>query len=173
MFFALWPDEALRQRIDEATQHLAAAHATRGRRLSPQRYHLTLQFLGDFAPLLPSVVDGAIAAAEDVRGAAFELSLDRSGNFGGTRVGWLGPTRTPAGLQQLWEALGRALAGRGVPVRSTATLTPHVTVLRDMRQPLPAAAIPPLPWAVDEFVLIDSRPGHGDYAVRHRWPLRA
>lgn len=173
LFFALWPDDPLRQRIADATAHLAAAHTTHGRRVRPERYHLTLQFLGDFAPLPQSLVDDAVAAADGVRVAAFELPLDRAGGFGGSRVGWLAPTGMPVGLLQLWDALGRALARHGVTSRSPATLTPHVTVLRDMRQPLPAIAIAPLSWPVGGFVLIHSQPGQGDYAVLRRWPLQA
>lgn len=174
LFFALWPDATLRQRIAEATTRLAAARATHGRRLRPQRYHLTLQFLGDFNPLPPSLIDDAIAAADDVRSVVFEMALDRAGSFGGTRVGWLGPTSTPPGLLALREALGLALDRYSVPHPSSAvaTFTPHVTILRGMRQPLPAIAIPSLAWPVGGFVLIHSRPGQGDYTVLRHWKLR-
>ncbi len=173
LFFALWPDAALRERIADTAAHLAAAHATRGRRLPPQRYHLTLQFLGDFAALRNAPVDRAIAAAASVRVAAFDLPLERAGNFAGTKVGWLGPGGMPAGLQQLWDALGLALSEHGVPTRAMPAFTPHLTVLRDMRQALPPTAIPALPWSVEGFVLIHSLPGrNADYSVLHRWPLQ-
>lgn len=172
LFFALWPDAALRRRIADATTRLVDEHDTRGRRLRPDRYHLTLQFLGDFDSLPESLIDAAIVAADDVRVAAFELLLDRAGSFGGTRVGWLGPTRVPSGLQALWQDLGLALDRHGVPHPSNAasTWTPHVTVLRGMRRPM-VPTIPPLAWSVRGFVLIHSRPGPGDYVVLQQWRL--
>lgn len=172
LFLALWPDAALRQRIAATTTQLAAAHGIRGRRLQPQRYHLTLQFLGDFPALGQAPLASAMAAADRVRVAAFELSLARASSFG--QVGWLGPEDLPAGLQQLWDTLGLALAEHGVRTRPAATWIPHVTVLRDMRQPLPPTVIPPLSWSVDRFVLIHSQPGrNADYALLHHWPLQA
>lgn len=172
LFFALWPDRALRQRIESATLGLVAGHGTRGRRTAPDRYHLTLQFLGDFEEPAQSVTDDAIAAADSVRARPFELSLSRAGNFGGTRVGWLGPASMPAGLQRLRDALELALCARGIAPIAATTFTPHVTVLRNMRQPLPASSILPLSWPVHSFVLIDSHPGRGTYTELRRWTLQ-
>lgn len=171
LFFALWPDAALRQRIDETTRRLATTQATGGRRMSPERYHLTLQFLGDFEPLPPSLVDAAMAAADEVRASGFLMPLQRAGSFGGARVGWLGPEGLSTPLQDLWSALEVALARHGVKSRSPASFSPHVTILRDMRRPLPAIPVPALAWMVDGFVLIRSQPGHGAYTVLRRWPL--
>ena len=67
LFFALWPDPALRKRIATTVAGLERDNAPGGRRLNPDRYHLTLQFLGDFQPLRQSVVDAAIVAADSMR----------------------------------------------------------------------------------------------------------
>jgi 2'-5' RNA ligase len=48
LFFALWPDDALRVRIADVAAKAITAHASGGRSLKPDRYHVTLQFLGDF-----------------------------------------------------------------------------------------------------------------------------
>jgi 2'-5' RNA ligase len=171
LFFALWPDEVLRQRIAEASTALLATPAIRGRRSPPRRYHLTLQFLGDFAGLREAPIDAAIAAAGCVQVPAFDLALEQAASFG--RVGWLGPACMPEGLLRLWDALAVALAAHGVPFRSVPSLTPHVTVVRNLRQPLPPMPIPPLRWPVDEFVLIHSQPGGtSDYELLGRWPLQ-
>ena len=173
LFFALWPDAALRQRVAAATARLAASQGIGGRRLRPDRYHLTLQFLGSFDPLPEAVVDAAMVAADDVRGAGFTLTLDRSGSFGGKRVGWLGPTRMPPGLQAFWQALGLALDRHGVPRESSAASpwTPHVTVVRGLRRVLPAVEIAPLAWPVDGFVLIRSQYDGTGYTVLQHWRL--
>jgi 2'-5' RNA ligase len=173
LFFALWPDAALRKRIATTVAGLERDNAPGGRRLNPDRYHLTLQFLGDFQPLRQSVLDAAILAAGSIRLSPFDLVLDLAGSFPKAGVCWLGASTAPETLQQLWNELGRALTSARVQVRSAPTFNPHLTVLRDVRKPLPPTPIQPLPWLVREFVLVDSVFGvHPAYRVLGRWLLQ-
>jgi 2'-5' RNA ligase len=173
LFFALWPDAALRGRIASTVAGLERDNAPGGRRLNPDRYHLTLQFLGDFQPLRQSVVDAAIAAADSIRLPGFDLVLDRVGSFPKAGVCWLGASAPPEALRQLWDGLGSALASARVQVKSASDFSPHLTVLRDVRRPLPSTPIEPLPWPLREFVLIDSVSGaHPTYRLLGRWPLQ-
>ena len=173
IFFALWPDSSLRERIAATVVQLEHGNPSGGRRLNADRYHLTLQFLGDYRPLRQSVLDAAITAAEGVHSPAFELALDCAGSFPGARVGWLAPRTMPAALQSLWDSLAVALARTRVQVKSPPAFSPHLTVLRDVRKPLPSTPIEPLHWPVREFVLIDSVSGaHPGYRLLGRWPLR-
>jgi 2'-5' RNA ligase len=80
LFFALWPAAALRKRIATTVAGLGD-NAPGGRRLNPDRYHLTLRFLGDFQPLRQSVLDDAIVAAGSIRLPPFDLVLDLAGSF--------------------------------------------------------------------------------------------
>jgi len=172
LFFALWPDEALRPRIAQAAASVVAAHAPGGRSLKPDKYHVTLQFLGDFRPLPASRVDDARAAAAMVRSPVFDLALDRVGSFPGANVWWLGAQQVPDALRALYDGLGQALAKQRVPVKSAANFVPHLTVQRDVRRHIAPTPVPPLAWTVREFVLIDSQPGRGTpYEVIGRWPL--
>jgi 2'-5' RNA ligase len=178
LFFALWPGDELRQRIADATAQLQHEHEHEhgpgGRRIGAHRYHLTLQYLGDFDVLPPALVDQAQAAAATVDVRPFELLLDRAGSFRNASIPWwLGTDAMPDGLRALWDELGVALARAGVQVRSGRELVPHVTVLRDARGPLPSTAIAPLPWRVDSFVLIHSELGaRNAYTLLGQWPLR-
>lgn len=174
LFFALWPDDAIRARMQAAAQALKLAHEPRGRWTSPARYHLTLQFLGDFEQLPPALAEDACAAAAAVGSSRFDLPLDIAGSFRNRSIPWwLGCSTMPAGLQQLWDRLGVQLARAGVRVASSPRLVPHVTVLRDAAGPLPDTAIDPVEWPVDSFALIHSRLGaHGGYRVLGQWPLR-
>lgn len=174
LFFALWPGDGLRQRIADTAARLQHEHAPDGRRIGAHRYHLTLQYLGDFDALPPSLVDQAQAAAATVDGRAFELLLDRAGSFRNASIPWwLGTDVMPEGLRELWEGLGVALARAGIRARSGRELVPHVTILRDARRALPITAVTPLPWAVESFVLIHSELGaHSAYTVLGQWPLR-
>jgi 2'-5' RNA ligase len=171
LFFALSPDAALRQRIAEVSLQLEREHAPGGRALKPDRYHLTLQFLGDFQPLRPSVVDAARQAADSIQLPAFDLSLDHAGSFPGSNVWWLGTHGVAPGLQALWDALGAALARVGVQVKSSQRFAPHLTIRRDVRRQVEPLAIGPLHWAVRDFVLFDSIPGQ-PYEALHRSRLQ-
>lgn len=170
LFFALWPHDALRADIARAAAALERDHAPGGRRLKPERYHVTLQFLGDFQPLPPNLIDAARAAADGVRSPAFAMPLDSAGSFRGSHVWWLGAGRMPDGLRTLWERLGEALLRARIPVKASAGFVPHLTIQRDVRHALPETSIDTLPWQVDRFVLIDSQPGR-PYDLVGRWPL--
>ncbi|HEY5851619.1 MAG TPA: RNA 2',3'-cyclic phosphodiesterase [Lysobacter sp.] len=170
LFFALWPGDALRHSIDQAARRLEHELAPGGRRLDAARYHVTLQFLGDFDPLPPGLVDSACAAAARVRVPTFDMVLDCAGSFRGSNVWWLGALAMPAGLQALWRALGVALEEQGVAVKPSADFHPHLTIQRNVRRHIDAIPIVPLAWAVHEFVLIDSRAGE-PYRIVGRWPL--
>lgn len=174
LFFALWPDEATRARMQAAAQALKLAYGPRGRWTSPQRYHLTLQFLGDFEQLPPALACDARAAAAAVESPAFELLLDRAGSFRNRSIPWwLGCSDMPDGLQRLWDDLGVQLARAGVRVAPAPRLVPHVTVLRDAGQALPATPVEPVRWSVESFALIHSRLGpHPGYELLGQWPLR-
>ncbi len=171
LFFALWPDDALRHSIDEAAARLERELAPGGRRLNAARYHMTLQFLGDFDSLPPALLCGAYAAAALVRVPPFEMDLDCAGSFRGSNVWWLGPAATPAALQQLWDSLGTALRQRDVPMRPAPAFSPHLTIQRNVRRHIPATPIAPLTWPAHDFVLIDSQSGQ-PYRIIERWPLQ-
>jgi RNA 2',3'-cyclic 3'-phosphodiesterase len=163
LFFALWPDAALRDGIAGVALQLDQAHAPGGRRLHPSRYHLTLAFLGDVEP------SAARTAGDAVRAFGFDLRLDRIDTFPGNRILWLGMDGIPAGLSALSTTLANALARAGVHTRDAAAFVPHVTLQRGICRPVAAATTAPLHWHVRDFVLADSV--DGAYRVIGQWPL--
>ena len=166
LFFALLPDAGLRANIAATSAGLERAHHSGGRLLEPERYHLTLRFLGDFQPMPPALAAAARAAGDAVGARAFELVLDHAGSFASSRVWWLGGARSEE-LQALWQGLGDGLARQGVRV-PRGGFTPHLTIVRDARRALEPVAIEPLRWQVDGFALVDSRPGR-PYEILQRW----
>jgi len=168
LFFALWPDAALRAQLADAADRVEAEHAPGGRALRPERYHITLQFLGEFSPLPAGLVEAACAAAGRVPFEPFDLVLDRVGSFSGSRVWWLGCSDVPHALQRLHGTLGAALAADGIPVRAHPGFTPHLTIRRNVRRQTAPRPIAPIAWRVDRFVLIDSDPRLG-YVHRAGW----
>lgn len=174
LFFALWPDNATRARIQAAAELLRQSQRSRGRWLKPHRYHMTLHFLGDFSGMPEALAARACAGAAQIRARAFDLSLDRAGSFRKRApVWWLGCIQPPARLMELWDALAGKLRDAEVAFDAKLPLTPHVTVLRDSDVVLPLTSISPVHWRVDEFVLMDSRPGaQSEYRVLARWALQ-
>lgn len=173
LFFALMPDEATRDRLHHAAMHLKEANAPGGRWINPRRYHVTLQFLGEFDGLPQTLATQACAAAARVKVAAFPLVLDRAGSFRNRSIPWwLGPADEVPGLATLWHDLGLELARAGVRVPSGQGFRPHVTVLRDADSALPEAPIAPVTWHVDNFTLVHSVLGaQSAYTSLGTWPL--
>jgi 2'-5' RNA ligase len=168
MFFALWPDEGLRQALAAAAAHVPPGDAARSYRVKPERFHLTLAFLG---LLEPRQVEAAQRAAAEVRARPFRLRLDQVGHFEGPNVVWIGPLALPPELAQLKAELDRELLRFGLPVAG-GPFIPHITCLRGVRE-APDAQAPDLAWEVGEFVLVKSvlKPGASYYKLVGRWPL--
>lgn len=172
VFFGLMPDDATRERMVEAVQSLRTMdHEPQGRWLNPARYHMTLHFLGTFSELPADRIAAAMQAGEELRVPAFELVLDRAGSFSGG-VGWLGCAHVETPLQQLWDELRQALAREHVATKGHARFAPHVTVLRDAREPIPDVPIEPIRWTVRKVMLIDSQLGErNEYRPLGSWQL--
>ena len=171
VFFALWPDAA-------AASHLAslagALTAHGGRLIKPSALHLTLEFIGEVSDVeLMRLTE----AASEVRGARFELALDRLGYWPRGGILWAGCRQVPAELRELGGALRAALSradlSRGD--RHPGDFAPHVTLARRAR----CASLPrldtPIGWHVDRFALVESRlhPSAASYRVLAEFPLAA
>lgn len=168
LFFALWPDDGLRTAVHDALTALAGRERIKAKLVDPRRYHLTLLFLGDVTAAQAGAARAAAAAAS-VRGAPFDLTLDRFGYFHGARVLWAGAGESPPALTALWLQLRDAMQAAGVPHERRA-LAPHVTCVRGLHHPM-SGPLGPLPWRVTEFTLVHSVPHPPDYRVLARWPL--
>ena len=127
LFFALWPPEELRERLWRALAPLRRARPG-VRWIPPERYHVTLRFLGDIpATRLPSL---RLAADTLARQASFRLRFTGSGVFpprGPARVYWIG--LGPAPLTRFHRILDGALERQGFAPRRRP-FRPHLTVGR-------------------------------------------
>jgi 2'-5' RNA ligase len=167
LFLALWPDAAVRDGIASAAASLPLPPGARA--LPPDRYHLTLVFLGNVAP---AALDAIVGAAESVQAAPFALSLDRIDGFVDSGVRWIGPSSVPRALAVLHDDLQAALRLVGVRLSPTP-FVPHVTLQRKVRMLYVSRLPSPIAWAVGAFMLVQSVPGAADpYRIIGRWPLR-
>ncbi|SFF39291.1 2'-5' RNA ligase [Fontimonas thermophila] len=171
LFFALWPSAAVRQACAEAARGLRMRMQPTGYLSPPDRYHITLLFLGDFVPADKEAA--ARQAASLVRSPPFALRLDQAGSFRNRAIPWwLGMRELPPQLERLHERLRDAMLRVGV-TPDRMRFVPHLTVVRDAGKPLPPTPVTPIDWAVDEFVLVRSRLDRNpvEYELLGRWPL--
>ena len=138
---------------------------------APERWHVTLVFLGE--------VDDPPALTEDLapvcaRSAPLELRLAGSGAFGRTGPVWVGVAGDLAQLGALATALVESCSGDGIEVERRP-YRPHLTVgLRGRTDPRLLASYAGPVWSADEVELVESRLGRvAEHRVRARLPLGA
>jgi RNA 2',3'-cyclic 3'-phosphodiesterase len=135
LFVAVDVDDRTRARVARVIDALrtgmeATASAARISWITPDRLHLTLQFIGAASEDLAGAIQGRLGPALDV--PAFELRFGRIGTFppgGRPRVVWLGIDRGADGLRALHAEVDRRLADVPFP-RESRTFSPHLTVAR-------------------------------------------
>lgn len=167
LFFALWPDDPVRQALFHwQTRNLTADVRWQHR----ADLHITLHFLG---MVDAARIDALRGLGDAVVAERFTLVLDTIGHWPGPRVLWAAPSSVPDDLRDLHRRLGDGLAGLGMPPETRA-YRPHVTLARKVRDALEAPSMRPLTWTVCEFALVESRPGDAPrYQLLARWPLAA
>lgn len=135
-----------------------------GRWDPPEKWHVTLKFLGRTPPRLVARVEGACReTASAVQ--PFEVTLTDLGVFpspGRARVLWVGLDDPAQGLTRLAAGLDERLAAEFEPEKRA--FTPHLTVARfrsSVRIPEPealsAVSCSAPPFTVDRLVLYRSR----------------
>jgi 2'-5' RNA ligase len=174
LFFSLWPSAEFRAQVETTTR--AAVRRSGGRIIPSQNFHVTLLFLGEVLRSSVAAVQQAAAAIDGVD--AFEFSFDRIEAWPGSRVLCLAPSAPPPAAARLAKELQVRLEAQGFRFRPQE-FRPHMTLARDLPriqatetvEPLPL----PMPWKVDEFVLMQSQSGGNGtkYSVLDRWPLAA
>lgn len=149
LFFALWPDEPLRERL----VRLQLERVEDGRFVRPRNLHMTLAFLGEVTAQAETCL---CARAAEVEFEPFELSLDLLDYFSRPQIVWVGCSKVPAALDDLQESLCAAVR-ECLPNWQCGDFTPHVTLSRNASYHAPAL-LEPLRWTVDKICLVQSEP---------------
>ncbi len=167
LFFALWPDGAVREALAGL---LEGEPPCTGRRVPDGNLHMTLAFVGHVTAEQHACMEAAAAAGE---AAPFTVTLDRLGYWPRPRIVWAGARVTPPALIDLVARLNRGLSGCGHQPEQRPYQA-HVTLARKGRAPPRCGTIPPITWPVNSFCLIESASAeHGSiYRVLAAWPLR-
>jgi len=151
LFIALWPDAAVHAWLRECDA--AIGWPPGAARPGPERWHVTLHFLGAVPRVqLPRLL------------AALQQPFDPFAFVLGRVMAWprglvvLEPARPVPALHALHAALGTALqrAGQGVEARP---FKPHVTLARRAARAALHATVPAPPWPVSAYALVASAGG--------------
>ena len=166
LFFALWPDAAVREALGALR---AGLPADAGRPAPARDLHVTLVFLGEIAD---TSLGAVVAPASRIRVPPFELVLNEVGFFRRARALYLAPREIPPPLSALVAKLREALSGAGFRPEARP-YRPHLTLCRKAGGLPPGFRPPPLRWRVRDFSLVESAsaPRAARYALRATWPL--
>ncbi len=165
LFFALWPDDAVRAELARWSRELHALCG--GRTTRPENLHVTLAFLGNVEDAQVAEVE---RAASEVSPRAVSLVLDRPGYWKYNRIAWAGASLVPPELAALVSELRGALAKSRIGF-DAKPFASHVTLLRGAREPRATPALAPLEWRLDGFALVQSvtLPRGSRYEIRKSW----
>lgn len=164
LFFALWPDEAVRARLAP----LVAAYD--GRHVRPENLHLTLAFLG--------ATDAARRicyerAADRVVVVPFDLVFTKVQWQRRRGIVWAAAPEIPVELAALVSSLNASLGECGY-APETRPFRAHVTLARKVRRGRPVMG-DPIRWRVERFCLVSSQlsAGGSRYTIERCWPASA
>ncbi|HEV7164105.1 MAG TPA: RNA 2',3'-cyclic phosphodiesterase [Gammaproteobacteria bacterium] len=153
LFFALWPEDPVRQALYKASR--VAVQASDGKPVSASHFHITLAFLGS---LDQEASVRARSAAASVRSEPFQMELDSLGHWPEPQVLWCGIRRVPAAARALAEGLRQRLVSAGLRP-DHKPFVPHVTLARKARRADALDSFGPVAWAAKDFVLVSSVTG--------------
>lgn len=150
LFFALWPDDSLRQQLVSRSKPLV--QAVRGRPVPAEKLHITLAFLGNVDARQQACVE---RMAETIVCPSFELVLDHFGHWSRSRVLWLGSHKTPEPLALLADTLSAGARECGLSLDARPYRS-HLTLMRKVSRAPENMPAEPLSWSVGRFVLVRS-----------------
>lgn len=168
VFFAVWPDAAVRSAL--AAWQPALKQLCGGRTMRADTLHLTLVFIGEMAADRLEVLT---LAAQEVCAEGFEICFDEARYWGHNHILYAAPGVTPAPLQHLVVELEASLRRHRFDFEARE-YQPHVTLGRNTHwsdEALPDML--PVRWSVSEFVLLESVPENAAsaYRILARFPL--
>jgi 2'-5' RNA ligase len=168
LFFSIFPDHAAAVRIANTAEHFRRAYGLKGAPLLTERFHVTVQGLGNYDGLPRNVIAKAIEAGAAVTPVPFAVAFDRVTSFAGSDVLVLCGGDGVDGIVIFHHALGVAMRKSGLSAGSQ--FTPHITLVYDGRR-IEEQFIEPIRWTVRDFVLVHSLRGRTKHIPLERWHL--
>jgi 2'-5' RNA ligase len=174
LFFALWPDEAVRAAFFHATRK--AARASGGRPVPSPNLHATLLFLGSVVESrVPDLMTIGVRVAATSGTQAGQLVFDRIEFWDKARVLVATASAAYASVSALSDILQEQNLKSSGSVRFdiTRAFRPHVTLARKVHRPPRFMEMEAVTWSFADFALVESKtlPEGSVYTVLERFPL--
>ncbi len=147
LFFAFWPDEALRHGLSAARRSLFPMS---GRPVELAGVHVTAAFLGAVSESRLDVLTALCGPVQPLT-----ITFDRLEHWPKPRVLVAATTHVPDDLRGLVDGLWQQLDRLGFS-REARSFRPHVTLARDVRSVRPGLKWEPFRWPVDRLELIEA-----------------
>ena len=167
VFFALWPTEAQRNALADAT--LAAVSSSGGRPVPSLSLHTTLSFLGSVPERriqdLGSIARSVASAASASGAVPLVLKFDQVEYWKKPHILCVVAQGESPLVLALADALAKETAGAGFNP-DLKPFRPHVTLARKVSRPTPTTDMDPVVWRFTEFALVESRTEPGGSAYR-------
>lgn len=167
LFFALWPEDQLRQQIKRHCKTILRHGG--GRPVDPENIHFTLAFLGNVDVQQQNCIEHL---ADQIQLPSFEFKIDVVSHFPKSRVLWVGPSEMPAVLVALATELRDGAMRCGIQM-DMRPYRAHMTMMRKVTHTSGEMRIRPVAWQANSFVLVNSvtYPEGVKYQVVREWPL--
>ncbi|MDH5229885.1 MAG: RNA 2',3'-cyclic phosphodiesterase [Gammaproteobacteria bacterium] len=168
LFFALWPEEHVRQQLINYAQRLQSINS--GRCVDADNIHLTLRYIGMFSV---KKIPALEVFCEKIQSDSFVLQLQSVGLWSKPQVTWVAPMLIPPALTCLQQQLDQVCQAQGVAA-DPQPYQPHVTLIRKSKKLADdSPRLELLDWPVSSFVLVESRSTQRgvSYEVLREWEL--
>jgi len=165
LFFALWPDEDAKAKIDRLNQSLTCE---RLKKFRPDNLHVTLAFMGNVDGITEQSIRQHISY---ITAKPISIIFDQLTSWSNARILCLTSTKQPQQIIDLVEQLKIVIGQHGVQLDSRPYIA-HVTLARNAR-PNPTIMLKPISYHAINFCLVESvSTADGvDYRVLESWPL--
>ncbi len=166
LFFALWPDEEIRDQIDKVSRQF---DDTKIKLVKKSNLHITLVFLGEVAE---QDKDELIEKINKLHMQPFELELTRTGWWRKPQILWIGTSSVPEELLQLVKSIRKCVNKQGLKAEKRE-YQPHITIARKAKHIKLTKDTLNIKWKVDSFALMKSSTAADgvNYEVIREWPL--
>jgi 2'-5' RNA ligase len=174
-FFALLPDEQARADIASLEERFRKSQRVSGSAVGAERFHLTLSPMGKPERLRQPLENALLAAGDQVRAKAFDVTLDSAMRFTARDNRFPFVLCADAGTAEPALALRKAIAvaqlREGLHVSGVSSFLPHVTLMYGHAMDPIQETVTPVHWAATEFVLVRSFFGQSRHELVRSWAL--
>lgn len=171
IFFALYPPA---ERAADIAR-LFEGDGLRGHRVSRERFHVTLNYLGHCACVPEALIVRTCTVISRLEKTTFLFALNKLRSFdthNGQYPRILAGEDSVIGAELLQEAIHSALAREGLIRGRLQQITPHLTLSYEAVA-FSDRYIAPIVWDVADFCLVHSPQGESRHHILGRWPLGA